>query len=486
MIFNKKIGIWGFGVVGKAACTYLYPHAASLEVLEAKEPTISDQKLLQEKNIPLYKQENYLATFLEHNDYILASPGIDLRPYAAYAHKWITELDVLQEFFKKPIIAVTGSVGKTSVTSMLSQLMQHGPVRWYTGGNIGAGMLELLANRDEFDAALLEVSSFQLEQCRTFGPDLAIWTTFYPNHLDRHGSLQNYFDAKFTMIKHQTASQIALVPITLLPHIQHKTIQSQLCFFSAQKISATQRNELSPCRVFCLEENNIVLYHQGVRTEIFGDRLPAMSFKENWLMVISTLFLIHDFFAMPQYVNRIYALCDAITLPEHRLEKVAMYHIPAHGECPSASEGVSNHTNGSTRLTTNGVVIYNDSKSTTIESTLAAVQQLQGGSPITIFLGGLSKGVNREPLIKALKDKVVAIYCFGKEAEQLKSWADGSEISAWSFANLDEAVAACIQNTKEPAQILFSPAGSSYDLFKNYIERGTRFKELVKKHYFCD
>jgi UDP-N-acetylmuramoylalanine--D-glutamate ligase len=458
MIDGKKIGIWGFGIVGKSALPYFLSKTPHIQVLDAKHLSLEDQQLLGHYAIPFYEQHNHLQQFLDENDYILASPGIDLRPYSSYSHKWVTELDIMQQEFKKPIIAITGSVGKTSITSILSQIFQHhNRPHIYTGGNIGHGMLSLAHTPDQYDGALLEVSSFQLEHCKIFAPDLAIWTTFYPNHLDRHGTLQAYFDAKFQLIARQQSQQQALIPASILPFMENKKVFSEinvLCDIECN-LEISQYKHLPIKRVFFIQDNILYMHESNNNVSLFDLRtLPSVTFKQNWLIILSSLYLAHRFLAMPSYLTTITQTAQHITLPEHRLELVTSY---------------------------SGISIFNDSKATTPASTLAAVHTLQD-KPIILLLGGLSKGIDRRPFIEQLKNKVHSIVCFGKEAEQLKSWCDTSEIPAYCFSTLEEAASKALTLAQNNTYILFSPAGSSFDLFKDYQERGTYFKNFVHAH----
>lgn len=456
MIQGKKIGIWGFGVVGKAAIPYLLTKTSQLQILDKK--TLSDQdcEFLAQYSIPFYEQQHHLETFLAENDLILASPGIDVRPYAAWRHKFITELDLLRTEFKKTIIAITGSVGKTSITSILSQLYSsQKESRIYTGGNIGDGMLRLAVEAHSYDHALLEVSSFQLERCRNFAPDLAIFTNFYPNHLDRHGTMQDYFEAKFQIIARQQKHQQALITANCLPFMVGKKVFSE-CNVLCDALSPFELNKyqhLPIKRLFFIKDDHVFLQESGELLLLFDlTSLPPLTFKQNWLIIISTLYLAHRFLAMPDYLAHIAQLAQMIRVPEHRLEFVA--------SC-------------------NGVSIFNDSKATTPTSTLAAVDALCD-KPITLLLGGLSKGVNRQPFIQQLSGKVARIVCFGKEAEQLRRWCQKVQIEAYSFERLEEAVTHALRSTYDgTGHILFSPAGSSFDLFRDYQERGAYFKQLV-------
>ena len=196
---NKKIGIWGLGIVGKSAVRYFHQKKYTLEVLDKREPTAQEQEFLAQLHVPWYTQDQ-LIPFLERNDAILPSCGIDLRPYAKFEHKWLSELDLFGKECSKPIIAITGSVGKTTVTHLLSQLIAANGKKVFTGGNIGVGLLESIDAANQADIIVLEVSSFQLERCKSFAPHCAITTNIFANHLDRHGTFEDYVNSKMKIV----------------------------------------------------------------------------------------------------------------------------------------------------------------------------------------------------------------------------------------------------------------------------------------------
>ena len=150
-------------------------------------------------------------------------------------------------------------------------------------------------------------------------------------------------------------------------------------------------------------------------------------------------------------MNELETIAPTAQLPAHRLEKIG---------------------------TINNVIFYNDSKATTTASTWAAVQKLKN-KPIHLFLGGLSKGVDRAPFIIQLKDAVKYIYCFGKEASELYKMCKNNDIPAMHFATLNDALDTCVTQIEPHDCVLLSPAGSSYDLYENYEHRGNHFKELI-------
>ena len=452
MNFNKKnIGIWGYGIVGKAAAQYLAQAGAVIEIVDSRQLTeeeIAHITLL--KAAWSGKQDRAaIEAFIARNDYIIVSPGIDKRDYAQFSDKFIAEFDLFKQSYSKPIVAITGSVGKTTVTHLLSHIIRSYSPRWWTGGNIGNSVLDALTIQDETDGAIIEASSFQLDQCNTFAPDLAIITNIYPNHLDRHSTLHNYIQAKAKIFSFQNEEQIALIPLTLKTEINLQHIRSSVHFFSVSKPNQEQFEQLPSASIlFFIENNRIKAYNNGnYITLVELDNLPTISFIENWLIICAVLFISQ----LP--VDNLKEIIMNISLPEHRLEHVA---------------------------TINGIDFYNDSKGTTTAATRAAVEKLKK-RPIILILGGLGKGVDRTDFIQELKPLVKAIVCFGKERDELAHACQLHNIPHESTVYLEEALNASLTRANTGDQIVFSPAGSSYDQFKNYEERGIYFKECVQK-----
>jgi len=443
---GKKIGIWGFGVVGKSLVRYL-GDVARLTVLEKRLLTEEETLLLAHANVRLYENNQHLENFLHDNDYIIASPGIDVRPYQQYRHKFIAELDLFASHWQKPIIAVTGSVGKTTTVHILHAILQAKGVRVAFGGNVGIGMIDLIAQQNSVDCALLELSSFQLESVKQFRPNIALWTNLFANHLDRHGTMQAYFDAKYMLLQHQQEGDTIVLPFALLKEVYAKRPKSRLIVVAKERPTEQELLLLSRESVlFFIADGYIQKMCNGIVEQCLSvESLPALSFMENWLAVYALL----DAYNKPLHHNDIAVL--SLYIPEHRLQKCA---------------------------TRDSIDFYDDSKSTIAQATMAAVQQLQG-RPIILLLGGLSKGVDRSTLIMELRGLVKYVICFGQEAAQLKKFCDIAGLSAAALATLEEAVHHAVQLAKPDDQVLLSPAGTSFDLFANYKERGNRFQELV-------
>lgn len=439
---SKKIGIWGLGIVGTAAIKYFVQKGYQVQAMDQKAPTREQQIFLDNLKVPFYSQEK-LESFLVFNDYILPSCGIDLRPYSEYKHKFLSELDLFGAECKTPIVAITGSVGKTTSTHLLSELLKAQGKKVFTGGNIGIGLLESVEQANQADIAVIEVSSFQLERCQSFAPDLAICTNIHANHLDRHGNMEEYIKAKLAIISRQKAGQRSLFPASMYEQVAHQKTGSTPAFFSVKEISPLDNFH----SFFFLRNSKIFMNYQTNTQEIFDIiEIPWVSYVENIVLLASAL---HMLGCGAEHFTEI---LNQQELPEHRLEKVA---------------------------TIATIDFYNDSKATIPASTLAAIEKIST-RPIVLFLGGISKGVNRADFVKQLKDKVRMVYCFGKEADQLKSFCDQNNIPAYSFANLEQAFGDLSCNLSATDQILFSPAGASYDLYTDYRERGNHFKKLVE------
>jgi UDP-N-acetylmuramoylalanine--D-glutamate ligase len=445
---NTRIGVWGYGLVGKAITDYFRAYNYYVNVMDQR-PLSNEEKNDLKKNSINFYHEDEKNNFFNVSDYIISSPGVNISDhYQTYKHKWLTELDLFQRFFSAPIIAITGSIGKTSTMHLMQSLLSANNKRVAFGGNIGTPTFDLIALNNSVDYALLETSSFQLQYCTTFAPTLAIITNIHPNHLDHHKTYKEYCDAKYTLIKYQSSFDNSLVPLSMRDKIPTPADKHTHSYFTVQKpcnelLAQCAYNE----RIYFIENNNVMRYSDNSITTVIAldNALRSFSFIENILVACAASDIL--FFDS----NALYLLPTLTQLPEHRLEKVA---------------------------TINTIEFYNDSKSTTTVSTLSALEKLKN-KPIYLFLGGLSKGVDRSSFIAQLPRNVKFIYCFGKEAKQLQSYCSNKNIPAQSFANLNDAFTHCINNVQSHAIILLSPAGSSYDLYKDYAERGAHFKSLI-------
>ncbi len=489
-----KLGIVGFGVVGKSALSFLNDYRGDRRLLELIGDInytlfVWDQRDLKSQEYALldaagaqfvHGSAASLEQFLISCDKVLPSPGVDVRAVARHHGKLICELDIFSLFFKKPVIAITGALGKTTTTIVLAKMLQklsvllpkkklsttllgQGALRVAVGGNIGIGMLDLAAQSESFDCAVLELSSWQLEGSRRFAPDTALWTNLYPNHLDRHETMLGYARAKYNLIAQQKAQQYAVLPFDLLMGEVGQDVCLWLMNSAVQVILTSNipvsleviRKYINNCiaAIFVQDQDVILDLYQDnnlkQRTIVAQkDELLAITFLENWFGIIGVLYaLSEDLDSLAQYLPVVLSsgiLDNPYT--KHRVEYFA---------------------------TVKNVDFYNDSKSTVIQATQAAVKKLlTHRRPIILILGGLDKGVDRSSLMKFLAgiSAIKKIYSFGKAYDLVPSTY---------FPTLDDVVQDVMTCMQPGDIVLLSPSGASYDLFENYQQRGDVFKELV-------
>jgi UDP-N-acetylmuramoylalanine--D-glutamate ligase len=449
---NTLIGIWGFGKMGISAANYFNNKGCQISIMDKRTPTQKEYNYLKKNNIQWYTQDQE-ECFFNSCDIIIPSPGINIMTmhYATRKEKFLSELDFFYNNFHKPIIAITGSIGKTSITHILSQLFKELSLPVAVGGNIGIPTFDLIEQQNYVDYALLEVSSFQLMRCTKFAPTLAVWTNFYSNHLDYHAIEDEYFWAKYNVLKHQKENSISFVPLALRNKIPAPSTDHTRAYFSVQVPLKAEFDCLQNNESLYFIQNNAIMHYIHNKTSFLlniTEQLSHLSFIDNILILVSACHL------MGIEYHAVETIGTKTELPAHRLEKID---------------------------SANNITFYNDSKGTTTVSTLAAVEKLKY-RPLHLFIGGLSKGIDRAPFVAQLKHAVKHVYCFGKEAQELYAMCIENEIPATSHTLLNCAVDTCITKIESGDCVLLSPAGSSFDLYENYEQRGNHFKELIKKY----
>jgi len=501
-----KLGIVGFGVVGKSMLSFLRKHQEAYQVavedelhMQEVEQTFGaievwDKRVLGSDEKELLQAYGATAVdsaavdllhFMQRQDFIVVSPGVDLAPYPHLRHKVLCELDFFSTFFKKPVVAITGSVGKTTITRLLGMLSSALPVaplnplvlarsfhlppgkdrfRVTVGGNVGIGMLDLVSLQDDLDAAVVELSSFQLDLNNAFAPAIAIWSNFYPNHLDRHQTLENYFKAKFNVMRLQQTNDVAIIGWEVfngcgaaLLDEQLGRLRSQVFITSSHRLDEDDIKRVAREDFYLLySEKGAVIFEMYKQkyclqrlTLVENVQLPDITFLANWLQVIAALY------AMGLDVSQLPAALASLSADALRNSLAHRMRLCA---------------------TIRGVDFYDDSKSTIVQSTIAAVQRLAAGNrPITLIVGGLGKGADRSWLMQALAciPQVKRIISFGPESHVFAG--------ATAFGTLEEVIGYINREMAAGDVVLFSPSGASYDFFKNFEHRGQVFEQLVRK-----
>jgi len=434
---NQNIAVLGAGLSGSAAALLLRSEGAQVTVLDSAE-----KKNLLKSTIDNLRAQNVrvicgAATDEDSSTYHMAvlSPGIDpacrlVRNFSSRGIDIIGELELGWRFCEKiPVIAVTGTNGKTTTTELLVQTLNACGQRTIACGNIGKPLSEVVREKQSFDVLTVEVSSFQLETIRTFHPSVSLWLNFAPDHLDRYRSVAEYRAAKLRIFENQTNADVAVVnAIEKIPDIRSRTIT-----FSAYANGGDFR-----------VSEGAILYHDESVLRLADTKLRGLHNIENLMATLA--------------VGMARGLSFGQMVPP-----LSAYEPRSH-RCEFVRE-------------VNGVAYVNDSKATNLDAVEKALRAQT--KPVILIAGGKDKGFSFDPLRSLVKEKVKSTILIGEIAESIKrSWADAveSEIAR----SLADAVERAHSTAKPGEMVLFSPGTSSFDMFKSYSDRGDQFRALVR------
>jgi len=408
---------------------------------------------------------------LLENDLLIVSPGIPLTtPILVKAKErgislWSEiELGYRLTHPDTKIIAVTGSNGKSTTASLIYHLLKEDGYDTILAGNIGDAYCSFdIETKHNF--IVLEVSSFQLDLCHTFAPDVAVITNITPDHLDRYASLKDYARSKFSIFRNQSKSQAKVInfddPITQEMLMNSKKLihsSSLICFsmpsempvdtFNGNNFTTTAHHyKNTPPNVVYLN-NSIFVWIPIARTYVeYIKNVKDLPLKgphniQNILAAILAVRLYADFYKIPQHIMSFKPL-------EHRLEPVAII---------------------------NGIQFINDSKATNSDSTRYALQSFD--SPIHLLFGGYDKHEDMSVLKPYMKNKIKKLYLIGDTAQALYDMFS-KDIPAEIFTTFESAIKAAYKNATKGDIVLLSPAHASYDWFTDFEHRGREFKSIV-------
>jgi UDP-N-acetylmuramoylalanine--D-glutamate ligase len=433
---DQHIAVLGAGLSGSAAALLLKSEGAEVTVLDSAE----ENKLLKSTidNLRAHGVRVICGAAADEDssDYQLGiiSPGIDpasrlARNFSSCGIDMISELELASWSCDIPIIAITGTNGKTTTTEMLAQMLNACGQRTIACGNIGKPLSEVAREKQPFDVLTVEVSSFQLEGIRTFRPAISLWLNFAPDHLDRYRSVADYRAAKLRIFENQADSDVAVVnALDKLPAIRPR------------KITFSAYTNQADFRVF----EGAIIYHGDVVLRLADTKLRGLHNIENLMGTLAA------------------GLARGLSFKQ-MVPPLCAYEPRPH-RCEFVRELA-------------GVDYVNDSKATNLDAVDKALRTQN--KPVVLIAGGKDKGFTFDPLRSVVKEKVKSTILIGEMAESIsRSWngAVKSEI-ANSLADAVERAHAAAQSGDV---VLFSPGTSSFDMFKSYADRGDQFRALVQ------
>ncbi len=433
---NQSVAVLGAGLSGTAAALLLKAEGAQVTVLDNAE-----EKNLLKSTIDNLRVQGIRVTCGPDADknsstyeLVVLSPGIDpasplARNFSSRKIDMMGELELGWRSCGLPVIAVTGTNGKTTTTELLAQMLNACGQRTIACGNIGKPLSEVAREREELDVLTVEVSSFQLETIRTFRPSIALWLNFAPDHLDRYRSVAEYRAAKLRVFENQTAEDVAIVNAAeSLPKIQPRQIT-----FSAYA-------DRADFRLFA----GSIVYQDKPVLRLAETKLRGSHNIENLMAALAA------------------GMARGLSF-EEMVPSLSAYEPKPH-RCEFVRQ-------------IGGVDYVNDSKATNLDAVEKAL--LAQSKPVVLIAGGKDKGFTFDPLRPLVKEKVRSTILIGEMAESIAQ--------AWSGAVKSE-IANSLADAVERAHaiagpgevVLFSPGTSSFDMFKSYADRGDQFRALVQ------
>lgn len=367
-------------------------------------------------------------------DFAILSPGIDptvplVQNFIRRRIAMIGELELAYEMCACPIVGITGTNGKTTTTQLVEKMLNAGGVKTVACGNIGPAFSAKVRESAHLDIVTLEVSSFQLEAITRFRCGIAVWLGFAPDHLDRYPSMEEYYKAKIRIFENQTAEDWAVI-----------NFRDKLPELKARKITFSA---YVPGADFELREGAI--FFRGERVLAMADtQLRGSHNAENLMAALGVGFVRGLSFA-----QMVPPLCEYRALP-HRCELIR---------------------------TLDGVDYVNDSKGTNPDSVEKALHSET--RPVVLIAGGKDKGFEYDVLTELVAQRCRAVVVLGEMADRIETiWKDRLPVVnvGWS---LERAVARAHELAQPGDVVLLSPGTSSFDMFKNYADRGNQFRVLV-------
>ncbi len=445
---DKKVAVIGAGVSNLPLFSYLNEVGALVTLFDKKkleDLSSSVKDCISKYNINLSLGDNYLENLVGF-DVIFRSPScLPTNPYLAREIERgavvTTEVAEVVRLAPCKVIGVTGSDGKTTTTTLIAKMLETLGYRVFLGGNIGKPIFTSIKDMKSDDIVVLELSSFQLMDMEV-SPDVSVITNISPNHLDIHGTYQEYIDAKKNIFKHQNSDGIVVLNYDdELVRSFDKEARGEVRYFSS-------RANLDDSYVL---EGEYIKYNDEI---IIDTKDLKIRGRHNYINICTALGAIHDYVDL----DKVLPMLKSFGGVNHRIEFIREL---------------------------DGVKWYNDSASSTPTRTIAGISAFS--EPIVLIAGGSSKNISYAPLAKPIIDNVSKLILFGATKNKIYDAVmeevrrNNSDLKIYVLDTLEEVVSVAKEISVPGEVVLFSPASASFDMFKNAYQRGDLFKEMVNK-----
>jgi UDP-N-acetylmuramoylalanine--D-glutamate ligase len=444
---GKRFSVLGAGRSGLACVRLLLKKRAKpfLSDSAPKEKYASAEKELQELGIEYEFGENTHRVL--EADTIVVSPGVPSdAPILVLAREKnipiIGELELASEFAEAPIVAITGTNGKTTTTALTGEIFKHAGWNTNVAGNIGTAFADVVENAiGEKAVNVLEVSSFQLDTIKSFRPKVSAILNITPDHLDRYANYEAYIQAKFRIVENQKGHDI------LVYNHDDETIRSFADTIAFRTYGFSLKEELKNGAY--LDGDNVIIRIARERDVHINKNEIGIPGPHNLMNAMAASLIAR---AMGVEFDAIRDVLRSFTGVEHRIEFVREL---------------------------SGVKYYNDSKATNVDSVKYALQSFS--VPVVLIAGGKDKGNDYSLIESLVKEHVKLIVAIGDGAKKVEKYFKNIVPVMMAGHSMEKAIELSKNNAKSGEVVLLSPACASFDMFDNYEHRGRVFKELVNK-----
>ncbi|HLR21029.1 MAG TPA: UDP-N-acetylmuramoyl-L-alanine--D-glutamate ligase [Tissierellaceae bacterium] len=442
---NKEVLVIGMGISGLATIKALNNIGAKISITDSKTEEELDDVL---QSIDHIKYNKYLGTNnvpLDNTDLIIKSPGIPPGMELikkAYKSNIPVITDIELGFILSPtdnIIAITGTNGKTTATTLLGEIFNKTELKTFVVGNIGVGILQEINKGKKDDVFIIEASSFQLDDTNLFKPKISLILNISPDHLDWHGDYDNYINAKKKIFKNQNDNDYTVLNYDdkILKSFENE-INSKIIWFSLEEKLKEG---------IYLDEDYIIINDGSNKVKLMSISEIKVPGKHNMENILGSIGVAY---AMGVDLEIIKSSIKAFQGIEHRLEFVEEK---------------------------NGISFYNDSKGTNIEASIKAIEAIN--TPITLIAGGYDKKIEFDDLIRNFNNVKVLIL-LGETKEKIKNAAIRNNFERYYLVkDMKEAVELAYKLSHKGDSILLSPSCASWGMYNSFEERGNHFKKLV-------
>ncbi len=442
-IKSARVSVLGAARSGISTAKLLKSQGAYVFVSDKKLKEEAAQQIRTLENLGLAYEFGAHSDRIFDADFIVISPGVpsnlNLVQHALKVGLSVySEVEAASWFCRAPIVAITGSNGKTTTTTLTGKIFEKAGWKTVVAGNIGFPLSDYVLDVDEKSVVVVEVSSFQLDHIDTFKPKVAALLNITADHLDRYENYQAYMDSKFRIFMNQTVNDFSIYNYDdeAVRKYCEGLVTKKNCFSVKEKIS---------CGAF-VDGDKVFLAADGNREFLIDAKEIKIRGAHNLYNSIASSLAAR---AMGVSVEVIADTLREFPGVEHRLEPVREL---------------------------NGVVYVNDSKATNVDAVWYALGSFE--SPIVLIAGGKDKGNDYSPLFELVKKKVHAMILIGQAATKMqKEFSD--KTMCIMASSMEEAVSRAQREAKKGDVVLLSPACASFDMFHDYEHRGREFKRLV-------